>query len=149
MGQRHSPLTSMEGPSAVERTVSAPTCFEKQGPVVSEHVAHMNSDSSCTEQQPATPAAAPADPGTGTLPVQHTLLVSDVARKEEQAVKESKEKRRALDESKNKILERLTQQLQLCLSKLQGPHLNDQGREKYQDIIQSTKGQMAKVSNIP
>jgi len=147
--QWYSRLTPMEGPSAAEKTVDMATCFEKQGAVLSGHVAQPNSVPGCTEQQMGSPPAAPGAPAAATMPVQHTLLVSDAARKDEQAVKDNREKRRALDENKKKILERLTQQLQLCLSKLQGPQLDDQGREKYQDIIQSIKGQMAKVSDIP
>jgi len=75
---------------------------------------------------------------TGNL----TLVVSGPCHEENQ------EKKRRLQESKKQMLEKLTRQLQLCLSRLQDSSLSEQSREKYEDMIASVKGQITKISGI-
>lgn len=51
-------------------------------------------------------------------------------------------------ESKVHMLERLTQQMQLCLVRLREPHLDDTRREKYQELASSIQSQIDKLTNI-
>jgi len=47
---------------------------------------------------------------------------------------------------KNELLESMTKQLQLILSKLNDKSLNDETREKYQTLAQTIQLQMAKIT---
>lgn len=76
------------------------------------------------------------------------LSVSETAREEDTVAREKEARRQTLEEGKRKMLATLTQQLQQCLTRLQGQNLDESTREKYQDIIQSLKAQMAKVSSF-
>jgi len=51
-------------------------------------------------------------------------------------------------DSRQKVLQELTSQMQLCLSKLSAPDLQEQSREKYQDLANSIKKQLDKLSSI-
>lgn len=74
------------------------------------------------------------------------LVVSEVARQEDRARKEQQEKKAALEESRRNMLAKLTKQLQACLARVQSDELDEAGKEKYQDMINTLKSQMAKIS---
>jgi hypothetical protein len=50
---------------------------------------------------------------------------------------------------KKNLLESMTRQLQVILTKLNDPNMNDETREKYQALAQSVQTQMAKISRPP
>lgn len=77
-----------------------------------------------------------------------TLTVSEVAREEDRVAKETKDKRRALEESKIKMLDKLTKQLQLCIARVQSGELDENAREKYEDMIMKLKEQMGKITGV-
>ncbi|CAE7300149.1 Fggy [Symbiodinium necroappetens] len=64
------------------------------------------------------------------------------------AQRELAEKRKAMEEGKRHMLAKLTKQMQLCLAKLQNPDLDDNAKEKYQDMITSLKTNMSKLGNV-
>lgn len=83
------------------------------------------------------------------MPLQNmTLVVSDGAREADKAQKELAEKKRAMEDGKRQMLEKLTKQMQICLSKLQNPELDDKAKERYQDMITTLKNQMSKIGNV-
>eukprot|EP00435_Cladocopium_sp_Y103_P036137 s963_g9.t1 len=49
---------------------------------------------------------------------------------------------------RKQMLEKLTKQMQICLSKLQNPELDDKAKERYQDMITTLKNQMSKIGNV-
>mmetsp|Transcript_46313 Transcript_46313/g.83536 ORF Transcript_46313/g.83536 Transcript_46313/m.83536 type:complete len:418 (-) Transcript_46313:164-1417(-) len=51
-------------------------------------------------------------------------------------------------DTKQKMLQELTSQMQLCLSKLSAPDLQEHSREKYQDLANSIKMQLEKLSSL-
>mmetsp|Transcript_53955 Transcript_53955/g.126593 ORF Transcript_53955/g.126593 Transcript_53955/m.126593 type:complete len:509 (+) Transcript_53955:58-1584(+) len=77
-----------------------------------------------------------------------TLVVSADAREADKAQRELAEKRKAMEEGKRHMLAKLTKQMQLCLAKLQNPDLDDNAKEKYQDMITSLKTNMSKLGNV-
>lgn len=77
-----------------------------------------------------------------------TMACSAAARQEDKKCSDLVGKRKAVEEEKKKMLAKLTGQIQLCLEKLQNSSLDEAGKEKYQDLIQSLKVQMAKISGI-
>jgi len=78
-----------------------------------------------------------------------TLTVSDVARDEDHAKLKAAEQRVAAEEKRKKMLATLTQQIKVCLTRLQAGDLDDAGKEKYQDMVASLKAQMEKISGAP
>lgn len=83
------------------------------------------------------------------MPLQNmTLVVSDDAREADKAQKELAEKKRAMEDGKRQMLEKLTKQMQICLSKLQNPELDDKAKERYQDMITTLKNQMSKIGTV-
>jgi len=83
------------------------------------------------------------------MPLQNmTLVVSDDAREADKAQKELAEKKRAMEDGKRQMLEKLTKQMQICLAKLQNTDLDDKAKEKYQDMITTLKAQMSKIGSV-
>jgi len=81
-------------------------------------------------------------PSDAALDGRWTLSVSQAAQKEDQAGNQ----KRKLEEKKIMMLETMTKQIQTCLTKLQDRTLAEASREKYQDMLQMLKDQMAKIS---
>lgn len=50
--------------------------------------------------------------------------------------------------SKNRMLEQLTKQMQVCLERVQDPRLEDASREKYQNLAISIRTQLDSISSI-
>merc|ERR1712008_115734 len=78
-----------------------------------------------------------------------TLAVSTNAREEDRVAKEVVDKKNKLESSKKVMLAKVTKQLQLCLTRVQGGGLDDKSREKYQDMITKLRAQLGRVSNLP
>lgn len=53
-----------------------------------------------------------------------------------------------LAQGKQRMLEQLTQQMQVCLTRVQDERLDDANREKYQALAASIQAQLEKISNI-
>jgi len=51
-------------------------------------------------------------------------------------------------DGKQRMLEQLTQQMQLCLARLREPQLDDTRREKYQELASSIQSQVDKLTSI-
>lgn len=98
----------------------------------------------------AATATAGRDPGSPAQPknLNLTLVVSDQAREEDKVQREVADKKKAMEESKRQMLAKLTKQLQLCLARVQSGDLEEEGKEKYQDMISSLKAQMAKIGHL-
>lgn len=96
------------------------------------------------------PAAAPtaSSPATAGKRRHMTLVVSEQAKEEDEMHRETAHKKRAIEDQRRKMLEKLTTQLQVCLARVQAGDLDDLGKEKYQDMISSLKEQMAKISHV-
>jgi hypothetical protein len=75
-----------------------------------------------------------------------TLTVSAEAQQEDKVLQGAKEKRKALEESRTKMLDKLTKQMQLCIARVQSDELDEPSREKYQDMLMVIKSQMDKLS---
>jgi len=93
---------------------------------------------------PAQAPAAAESPRQGNL----SLTVSDLAREEDRAAKDAKEKRKGLSESKKIMLSKLTNQIQVCLARVQSGELDENSREKYQDMIMKLKAQMGNITDV-
>merc|ERR1712060_573522 len=103
------------------------------------------------EAAPAKSQAAPAKSQTDAKPTPSgnlSLSFSEAARAEDKLAQDNSRKRTQLEQGKKVMLEKLTKQLQLCLARVQSGDLDDAGKEKYQDMIASLKGQMLKISGV-
>lgn len=76
------------------------------------------------------------------------LTVSEEAREEDKARLEAKDKRKALEESRMIMLDKLTKQLQHCIARVQKGDLDETSRDKYEDMIMTLKSQMKKISGV-
>jgi len=124
------PMAPQQPPSLSSPFDAAPTVFENRPPA-----------SPVRRPQTAT-AEPPASPVGGNL----TLTVSDAAREEDRTVKSAKDKVKALQESKKKMLFNLTKQLQHCITRVQSGELDEDSREKYEDMIMKLKAQVEKIT---
>lgn len=135
--------------------VSGPPCVSAQ------KVAKTTPEPVC--QMPAAPprglaktAGSPVPNKTFASPVRRpnmplqnmTLVVSDDAKEADKAQRELAEKRKAMEEGKRQMLEKLTKQMQLCLARLQNADLDDKAKERYQDMITTLKAQMSKIGHV-
>jgi len=66
----------------------------------------------------------------------------------EQHVMDSAEKETSQGDQKMRILAKLTQQMQVCLVRVQDQRLDDNSREKYQALASSIKVQLENISSI-
>jgi len=105
----------------------------RPGHVVTRRVSLQPHPSFAESSSPAPPPANNPPPPVRSAVASGAMLASPVA--------SSPSKR-----EKNELLESMTQQLQLILTKLSDRTLNDETREKYQALAQSIQTQMAKIS---
>jgi hypothetical protein len=66
----------------------------------------------------------------------------------EQQVMDSTEKETSHGDQKMRMLAKLTQQMQVCLARVQDQRLDDNSREKYQALASSIKVQLENISSI-
>jgi len=139
---RMRPKEASQGPvSPVHKAAKAPP-----EPVCQMRAAPPRGLAKTVPSSPSTKPSFPSSPASRGKNM--TLVVSDDAKEAEKAQRELSDKKRAMEEGKRQMLEKLTKQLQICLSRLQKTDLDDKAKEKYQDMITSLKAQMLKIGNV-
>lgn len=102
--------------------------------------------------EPKADICAPGVPSTRPLVADtqgnFSLSVSTTAKEQERVATHNASVHTSVDERKKVMLANLTQQLQLCIRRIQDPGLDERAKEKYQDMIDALKAQMAKVTGI-
>merc|ERR1712039_743527 len=107
-------------------------------PVAAKHVAKA------AHATPKAAARAPAQPATVRSSTKRALSLTTEARSKAKVSKTAAP--RSEKRKKNELLESMTKNLQQILTKLGDPTLQDDMREKYQNLAQNIKMQMAKIS---
>lgn len=92
--------------------------------------------------------APPTRPLVPDVQGNFSLSVSSAAKEQERVVSHNATVHSSVDDRKKVMLANLTQQLQLCIRRIQDPSLDERAKEKYQDMIDALKAQMAKVTGI-
>ncbi|CAE8617672.1 unnamed protein product, partial [Polarella glacialis] len=120
-----------------------------QSPVAKPSRTLVHTASSPSAPPPvSSPAPSVASSPAGTRGKHMKLMVSEAAQEEDKALRGVSEKKKAMEESRRQMLEKLTKQIQMCLTRVQSGDLDEEAKEKYQDMMSSLKAQMAKISHF-